>query len=320
MRLAFLLLVVVIAARTEGAQSLAGTTWKNAKGSGTFTFNEDGSVNSSWGMAGKWKPLTERKVELQWEAYNAEPWDMAPDGKALSRKGQRYELTGLTGLGEAPAPEDTATTGITSVTQALEPLRAEFTAKRLAAIQPVVEWYRQQLEQRALSAIASDAKTTATVAAELKALDEMSIGPDLEPVPTAFAGLRSDYMRRLDAALQPVLLAYRTDLTKRAREAATNRQAGFALACQNELALLPPPGPGCASLIIVKAMYGAGDKRIDVTKMLSGKTRQHRLHVKGPWKFPDPLNGTPKDLEIMYRFMGEIRTRTIGGGRDFSLP
>ena len=210
---------------------------------------------------------------------------------------------------EAPAPTE------------IQTLRDEFAKKRADAVKPSVEWYKQQLAQNALSATGpKDLKTTKAIESEVKALDRLSIGTDVEKVPSFIVTLRGEFMRRLDTALEPVFRDHLQQLDKLAREAAAHHQAELALACQRERADLPAPGPGCASLIVMKAMYGSGDKRVDVKKSLVSHIDNHRLRVTAPWKFPDPLPGTPKDLQVTYRFIGEVHTQTFGERQEFSLP
>jgi len=219
------------------------------------------------------------------------------------------------------APKPTAPGTPAPAPQNIETLRNEFQQKRAAAAKPVVEWYRQQLTERALSGTAqNDAKMSAMIQSELKALDQFTLSNGDEKPPTELVTLRAEFIRRIDAALLPVFAAYRQQLEKTAREAASHGQADLALACRVESADLPANGASCAGLAILKASYGAGDKRMDAKKFLISHIVNQRIHITGGWGFPDVAPFSVKSLEVTYRFLGEVHTKQVSEGGVLALP
>ncbi|MGO9262036.1 MAG: DNAJC11 domain-containing protein [Bryobacteraceae bacterium] len=74
-------------------------------------------------------------------------------------------------------------------------------------------------------------------------------------------------------------------------------------------------------LAIIKALYGAGASRLDVTDQLNKKITGSELHVYvGNQLAGDPCPNTPKDLVVKYRYKNQEHEKTAPEGADLDLP
>jgi hypothetical protein len=74
-------------------------------------------------------------------------------------------------------------------------------------------------------------------------------------------------------------------------------------------------------LIIVKALYGHLDTRVDVTSQMNSAIRDGRLRLHvGNQLSGDPCPGIQKDVVVTYRYGREEPTQTFPEGTDLDLP
>lgn len=74
-------------------------------------------------------------------------------------------------------------------------------------------------------------------------------------------------------------------------------------------------------LRIMRASYGAGATRIDVTAKLSRLVGDGELHTKASNELAgDPCLGTVKDLVVEYQYNGQVLIRTVQENADLDLP
>ena len=85
------------------------------------------------------------------------------------------------------------------------------------------------------------------------------------------------------------------------------------------LAGAAPPDDG--GLAIESAVYGKGDRTVDVTSVLAGLVVRGRLAVRARNSLAgDPAVGTVKQLIVTYVWRGERRTRTVDEHEMLELP
>ncbi len=79
--------------------------------------------------------------------------------------------------------------------------------------------------------------------------------------------------------------------------------------------------PVTKRLVIVKALYGHRDTRVDVTDQLNRAIRGDRLHVHvGNQLAGDPCPDIQKDVVVTYRYGDEEPTQSFLEGTDLDLP
>jgi hypothetical protein len=77
------------------------------------------------------------------------------------------------------------------------------------------------------------------------------------------------------------------------------------------------------SLVIESALYGAGEKTVDVTHILRSKIESGKINnfpVTNQTMGGDPIVGVGKTLTIKYSYMGQSRSISISEGSKVSLP
>lgn len=75
------------------------------------------------------------------------------------------------------------------------------------------------------------------------------------------------------------------------------------------------------TFVIVKALYGHQDSRVDVTDQLNRAIRDGKLHVHvGNQLGGDPCPGTQKNIVVTYRYRDQEPTQTFAEGTDLDLP
>jgi len=76
-----------------------------------------------------------------------------------------------------------------------------------------------------------------------------------------------------------------------------------------------------AELVILEALYGAKDHRVNVAHKLTSLVIKNRLHAYvGNQLGGDPCPNTPKDIRVTYEFRGSRRTIEAAEGQTLTLP
>ena len=77
-----------------------------------------------------------------------------------------------------------------------------------------------------------------------------------------------------------------------------------------------------STLTVVKAEYGRGDRRIDVTKSVESLVSNHSIHLRAPWALGtvDPAFGSVKNVQITYLVGKEKHEATFNQQQDIVLP
>ena len=81
----------------------------------------------------------------------------------------------------------------------------------------------------------------------------------------------------------------------------------------------PEQTPDLATL---RAEYGVGGRRVDITNRLQMRVVGNRLNVRvnNDLAGTDPADGRPKELRVRYRINGREERRTVPEGQRLSLP
>jgi hypothetical protein len=76
------------------------------------------------------------------------------------------------------------------------------------------------------------------------------------------------------------------------------------------------------SLVILEALYGAGEHRVNVAHKLNGLVHNDWLRnvYVGNQLGGDPCPNTPKDMKVTYLHKGAKRTIEVAEGADLTLP
>lgn len=76
-----------------------------------------------------------------------------------------------------------------------------------------------------------------------------------------------------------------------------------------------------AGLLVISAVYGSGDKFVDVTGRVSAMLYQPdvKFFARPEWLNADPTPGWNKALVIVYEFKGQRHLFTAGEGGEVSL-
>lgn len=79
---------------------------------------------------------------------------------------------------------------------------------------------------------------------------------------------------------------------------------------------------GQSGLVILRAEYGVGGRRVDITNRLQMRVVGNRLNVRvnNDLAGTDPADGRPKELRVRYRINGREERRTVPEGQRLSLP
>lgn len=82
------------------------------------------------------------------------------------------------------------------------------------------------------------------------------------------------------------------------------------------------PGNPYRGLRIVRASYGSGNRRRDVTSRLQSMVRHQRLtvSVNNSTMGGDPAFNQPKDLQVVYEYQGQRRNANMSEGGNLTLP
>ncbi len=87
---------------------------------------------------------------------------------------------------------------------------------------------------------------------------------------------------------------------------------------------ISPPQPTQAikpHLVVVKALYGYEDTRVEVTDHLNKAIRDGRLRLHvGNQIAGDPCPGFQKNVVVTYRYGDQEPTQTFAEGTDLDLP
>jgi DnaJ-like protein C11, C-terminal len=139
--------------------------------------------------------------------------------------------------------------------------------------------------------------------------------------PPELTKLREDYLRRQEAALQPVKAWYRQQLQQMEQAAMQRRDLEAALVIKQEREALGLPTVGTPTFAVIKATYGAGEQTVDVTKQIQALVSSNALRMKAPWGLGvDPAFGKVKELKIRYSHGGTEKTATFDQKDSVSLP
>lgn len=142
-----------------------------------------------------------------------------------------------------------------------------------------------------------------------------------DKMPKELDAVRMEYFRRQDAAMQPVKLWYRQQVEQLEKSAIQRGDLEAALALRKEKESLAIGQPGAPALTIIKAMYGAGERTVDVTRQVQMAVINNKLHLKGPWAFsPDPAAGIHKEIKIQYRLGVNEKTVTFKAEEELTIP
>ncbi|MGV3616396.1 MAG: hypothetical protein ACO1SV_13785 [Fimbriimonas sp.] len=107
----------------------------------------------------------------------------------------------------------------------------------------------------------------------------------------------------------------RADLVRRI----DNDAYHVSLTWQGDATLLPPQAAP-PTLEIVKAEYGASDKWLDVTDLAQRKVSDGRLELPvGNSLGPDPINGVPKTLRVIYKANGKTQRASAKENEDLLI-
>jgi hypothetical protein len=75
------------------------------------------------------------------------------------------------------------------------------------------------------------------------------------------------------------------------------------------------------NLVILEALYGARDHRLDVTDALNTSIRENKLHIYvGNQLGGDPCPGTRKDIIVKYKYQNTENTKVCIEREDLDLP
>jgi hypothetical protein len=133
--------------------------------------------------------------------------------------------------------------------------------------------------------------------------------------------VREDYVRRQQAALQPVKTWYSQELQRMEQAAIQRRDLEGALALKQEREALALPSVGTPTLTVIKATFGAGNQTADVTKQVQALINNNAIRLKAPWGFGiDPAFGRVKELKIRYSLGGGEKNASFNQKENISLP
>jgi hypothetical protein len=139
--------------------------------------------------------------------------------------------------------------------------------------------------------------------------------------PAELTKLREDYVRRQEAALQPVKAWYRQELLRMEQAAMQRRDLEGAFAIKQERDALGVLSVGTLTFAVIKATFGAGDQTADVTKQIQALINSNALRVKAPWGLGvDPAFGRIKELKIRYSHGGTEKDASFNQNENISLP
>lgn len=137
-----------------------------------------------------------------------------------------------------------------------------------------------------------------------------------------FLGLSRDYWRALFLLVTIGAMIWLIHALLRIRGSLTIDQIVDRL--RSESLAISPPQPTQAikpHLVVVKALYGYEDTRVEVTDHLNKAIRDGRLRLHvGNQIAGDPCPGFQKNVVVTYRYGDQEPTQTFAEGTDLDLP
>ena len=141
--------------------------------------------------------------------------------------------------------------------------------------------------------------------------------PVPSPEPEALAKLRSGYLDKEAAVVQPLREQYVKDLQKLEQSLVSSGDIpGAAKVHEERIAYEKPP------LLIIKATWGTPDKTTDVTQQLQALVQSNKLDVVADGRFTsvDPAPGLYKQAIISYRQGGTEKKIIVAQPNRIVLP
>lgn len=198
----------------------------------------------------------------------------------------------------------------------LERIRQEYAQKRMEALKPIETKYRTDLEWLGRAAVRqNEGFTAAEIARQIGSPDL----PDLviidfppksksQPNFTELKHLREEFDRRRDDVDRKLLEWCRTELDGSIRLAMQRSDLASAATLSQSRDSVSKP-----LLRIVRASYGSGGQRKDVTLVLRKAVDFNRLETRNGKGMGDPAPYRLKDLSVTYLVGGEKEKHTSFG-------